>query len=192
MKKTFVSAALLSLAVLAGCAPHHTSAPVGAPPSSPAPSPVTTGNTPSPAPVAAPRQAVIYTVNLKQGTDANNYLVPQTIPLNNPQDPAAEAVQALISAPASPLASGTRLNSIKIADGLATVNFSRSPVDENGGEDKQSQALEALQRTLGQFPNVSRIQITINGQVPDAIGEAAGGPMDVVRPNQTPPETGGA
>jgi germination protein M len=189
MKKILIPPALLCIAALAGCAPHHASTPVNVPPSSP--TPVVSGNTPAPPP-ATPHQAVIYTVNTTQGTNASNYLVPQTIALKDPHDPAAEAVRALIAAPESPIPHSTKLNSIKIADGLATVDFSRSPVDETGGEEKQSQALEALQMTLGQFPNVSRIQITVNGQPLPAIGEAAGGPMDAIRPGQTPPETGGA
>jgi spore germination protein GerM len=139
-----------------------------------------------------PHQAIIYTVDLARGTDANNYLVPQTIPLSDARDPAREAIQALLAVPHSPLPRGTKLRSIKIANGMATVDFSRPPVDETRGEEAQAQALEALQYTLGQFPNVSSFQITVRGRALPAIGEAAGGPMDVIRPGDSPPESGGA
>lgn len=137
-------------------------------------------------------KAVIYVVDATHSTDADNGLAPKTVHLRNAQDPAREALNALLQAPDTPIPAGTTLKSIKIADGLATVDFSRSPVDETGGEEKQSQALEAIQRTLGQFPDIARIQIEVKGQVPDSLGEAAGGPMDVIRPSDTVQEAGGA
>ena len=194
MKRTTALVGLLCACALAGCGPHDQPAPLP-PPSPPVTAPPQTGgNVPpaTPIPTPVPRQAVIYTVDLTHGTDANNYLVPQTIPLTDAHDPAREAVRALIAVPDSPLPAGTKLMSIKIADGLATLDFSRSPVDETHGEEAQAQALESLQRTLGQFPNVSSLQITVRGRPLDAIGEAAGGPMDVIRPSQNLPESGGA
>jgi spore germination protein GerM len=140
----------------------------------------------------APRQAVIYTVNDVQGTHADNYLVPSKIALSDPTDPARETVQALLTAKNTPFAAGVKLDHIKITHGLATVDFSQSPVDEYHGEESQSQALESLQMTLGQFPEIHQILITVKGKTPAAIGEAAGGPMDVVPPGKNLQELGGA
>ena len=125
------------------------------------------------------------------GTDADNYLVANPVTFTDPQSPARETLEALLAAPQSPIPAGTKLNGLKIDGGLATLDFSRSPVDETHGEEKQTQALEAIQRTLGQFPNVSRIQITVNGQ-PASLGESGGGPMDVLRPGEKLRSTGGA
>ncbi len=193
MNKTFATVGLLGVLALTGCATHTQTAPSQPAPPVIAPPP-TTGNVPpvTTTPPPAPRQAVIYTVDTTHGTDANNYLVPQTIALTDTRAPAREALQALIASPESPLPRGTRLRSVHIRDGLATVDFSRSPVDEIGGEEAQAQALEALQRTLGQFPNVSSLQITVHGKPLPAIGEAAGGPVDVIRPGDPLPESGGA
>ena len=127
----------------------------------------------------------------QHGTDADNYLVAKPVTFTDPQSPARETLEALLAAPNSPVPAGTKLNSLKIDDGLATLDFSRSPVDETHGEEKQTQSLEALQRTLGQFPNVSRIQITVNGR-PASLGESGGGPMDVLRPGEKLRSAGGA
>jgi spore germination protein GerM len=189
MRKIFVSFSLLCVLALAGCGRHTQTAPP-TPPVSPSP-PTNVGNVTTPVPAPVLHNAVIYTVNLTQGTDANNYLVPQTVRLTNSQDPAREAVQDLISAPHSPLPAEAKLKSIKIVDGLATMDFTQPPVNESRGEEAQSQALEALQRTLGQFPSVSRIQITVQGQSLPNLGEAAGGPMDVIRPSDKTPNPEG-
>ncbi|MBV9850226.1 MAG: GerMN domain-containing protein [Armatimonadetes bacterium] len=194
MKKTPAIVGLLCASIaLAGCGHHN-------PPSQamPPPAPVTTPPAVSTGPSSAvneaparPRKAVIYTVDAAHGSDADNYLVPKEVRLRDRQHPARAALNALLRAQDTPIPAGTRLNSIAIADGLATLDFNRSPVDETHGEERQAQALEAIQRTLGQFPNVSRIQINVNGQ-PAPLGESGGGPMDVLRPGEKPQDAGGA
>ena len=192
MKKTSAIACLLgAVTFLAGCGDNN---PPSTPPPGPTatPTPPQTGQTtfPPPTPQASPHSGVVYIVDEKHGSDANDYLVAKPITFVNSQSPAREAVQALLVAPQSPIPAGTQLNALKIADGLATLDFSQSPVDETHGEEKQSQALQALQRTLGQFPNVSRIQVDVNGK-PASLGEAAPGPMDVLRPGEKLQDAGG-
>ena len=178
------------LPALTGCG--HQNPPAPPPPTSPTGGvPPPTGHTPvTPSPLP-PRTGVIYTVDETHGTDTDNYLVAKSITFTNPQSPAREALAALLAAPHTPIPAGTKLNGVKIGDGLATVDFSRSPVDETHGEEKQSQALEAIQRTLGQFPDISRVQIEVNGQPLPSIGESGGGPMDVLRPGEKPQDSGG-
>lgn len=190
MKKTSAIVGLIGAAlILAGCHHHN---PPAAPTAAPAPSPTGQALPPS-GTQAAPRSGVIYTVDATHGTDADHYLVAKPITFTDPQRPAREALEALLAASQSPIPTGTKLIGIKIADGLATLNFSRSPVDELHGEEKQAQALEAIQRTLGQFQNISRIDIEENGQPTHNFGEFdTGGALDVIRPGEKLRNAGGA
>jgi spore germination protein GerM len=196
MKKTLFPAAAIAAFALAGCTHPTSSPPVTAPP--PTTNSPTVSNPSGPTAPAAPlkqgpvHQATIYTVDLDHGTAANQYLVPQDVPIAHPKQPVRDALEELLHAQNSPIPAGTHLLSVKVSDGLATVDFSHSPVDETQGEDQQAQALEAIQRTLGQFADVSRIQILVAGQAPASLGQAAGGPMDVLRPGQTLGDAGGA
>ena len=111
-------------------------------------------------------------------------LMPRTVALADPQTPARDAVTALLQAAGSPLPAGTALRGLTINDGVATLDFSQSPVNETGGEGGQGEALTALGRTLGQFPEIRRFQIEVKGQLVKSFGEfTTDGPMDVTRPD---------
>ncbi len=157
---------------MTGC--HHDSpAPLApaAPPSSPAAS------------RPAPRdKAVVYVVNPK-ATGDQDPLMPRTVALHHSPSPARDAVNALLQSEGSPLPAGTVLRGITIDNGVATLDFSRSPINETGGEGGQGDALTALARTLGQFPEIRQYQIEVKGQAVKSLGEqgALDGPMDVIR-----------
>lgn len=126
--------------------------------------------------------AIIYVVNPK-ATGDQDPLMPQTVALRDPQSPAREAVNALLHASHSPMPPEIALRGLTIDNGLATLDFSQSPVNETGGEGGQGDALTALSRTLGQFPEIRQFQIEVKGQIVKAFGEfTTDGPMDVVRP----------
>ena len=128
-----------------------------------------------------PGKGVIYVIS-KAATNTDD-LTPQTIALTDSQTPAKDAVNALISSPSSPLPRGIALRGISMHDGIATLDFSQSPVEETHGEGGQSRALTALSRTLGQFPNIKQMQIMVQGKVVTNFGEfSSDGPIDVVRP----------
>ncbi len=132
----------------------------------------------------APRdKAVVYVVNPK-ATGDQDPLMPRTVVLRHPDSPARDAVDALLQASGSPLPAGTALRGITIVDGVATLDFSRSPINETGGEGGQGDALAALARTLGQFPEIHQYRIEVKGQPLPSLGEqgAVDGPMDVIRP----------
>ena len=165
MKKVFCGAGLCLAVLATGC---HRQA------QSPVPPPT--------APPAAPGKAVVYVVNPK-ATGAQDPLTPRTVKVRHPDMPARDAVDALLHAPGSPLPAGTALRGMTVANGLATLDFSQNPVDETGGEGHQSDALNALAKTLGQFPDIRQYQIEVKGQVVKTFGEfTTDGPMDVVRP----------
>ena len=136
-----------------------------------------------PTQVAPPAKIVVYVLNPK-ATGDKDLLMPQEIPLQHPKEPARDAVNALLTAEHSPIAPGTSLRGISVDGGVATVDFSQSPVNETGGESGQSAAMNALALTLGQFPEISSYQVSVKGQPVKAFGEfTADGPMDVIRPD---------
>ncbi len=106
--------------------------------------------------------------------------------------PAQEALTALAVQPDSPLPSGTKLLSIRIADGLATANFSHELRDNfTGGDSGETHTVNAILRTLGQFPTISRVQILVEGKPVDSLGGllSLSDPLPVIRtaaPEQAP------
>ncbi|MDQ2799700.1 MAG: GerMN domain-containing protein, partial [Armatimonadota bacterium] len=139
----------------------------------------------------APAAPVIYTVSPGHGDD-DLAAKPVADPTAN-GDPVANTLHALLQTKDSPLAPGTVLRSVSVADGLASVDFSQMPIDVLHGETRQTRALTALQKTLGQFPNISRIQISVNGKPVHNFGEfESPGPLDVIRPGVQQAQAGGA
>ncbi len=132
-----------------------------------------------------PKTGVIYLVSDSGGDDNN--LVAHTIPLAHSQSPARDALQALIDADHSPLPDGTALRSIKIADGLATVDFSREFQSHfHGSETQEAQTVNSVLRTLGQFDAIERVQFLVDGKSIDALSQLPlSGPLDVIRPSVT-------
>ncbi len=184
MKRLLVFAVFaLALAAVAGChdEPHppssnqpDTSAPAVSGPG------LSAGTTPTQ--VAPPAKIVVYVLNPK-ATGDKDLLMPHEIPLQHPKEPARDAVNALLSATHSPIAPGTSLRGLSVDGGVATVDFSQSPVNETGGEGGQSAAMNALALTLGQFPEINSYQVSVKGQPVKAFGEfTTDGPMDVIRP----------
>ncbi len=111
------------------------------------------------------------------------------IPLPAPA-PAQTALNNLLTLPAGPLPAGTRLLSLRITDGLATVNFSHEFVDNfSGGDTAETRALNSVLQTLGQFPTVSRAQILVEGRAIDSLGGllVLTDPLPVIRPTAAPP-----
>jgi len=160
--------------VMTGC---HRDNPASTRPAGPPPAPAASATTPR-------DKAVVYVVNPK-ATGNQDPLMPRTVALHHSQSPARDAVSALLQSDGSPLSTGTALRGITIENGLATLDFSQSPINETGGEGGQGDALMALSRTLGQFPEIRRYQIEVKGQPVKSLGEqgALDGPMDVIRPD---------
>jgi spore germination protein GerM len=136
-----------------------------------------------------PGQAMIYVINPK-ATGNDDPLMPRTVTLSQPESPARSAINALLSDPNTPVPAGTSLRGLTIESALATLDFSRSPVNETGGEGGQGDALTALGRTLGQFPEIDKFQISVKGKLMKSFGEfTTDGPMDVTRPGKISDES---
>jgi len=140
------------------------------------------GPPPSVSTPPAPREkATVYVVNPKaKGSD--DPLIPRTVKLVTPQTPVRAAVDALLAAPGSPMPKGVALRGVTLDNGVATLDFSESPIDETGGEGHQTDALSALGRTLGQFPEIKSYQIQVKGKPVTTFGEfTTDGPIPVTR-----------
>lgn len=133
-------------------------------------------------PTAPKEQTNVYVINRNAKGDQDP-LVAHSVPLHKSQTPAKDAVEALLQSPDSPIPKGTALRGITISSGVATVDFSQSPISETRGEGPQSDALTSLSRTLGQFPDINQYQIEVQGKPMTSFGEqgTVTGPIDVVR-----------
>ncbi len=137
-------------------------------------------------PVSGPvpkARGLIYVVGASGGDD--NDLVAQSVAWPSPQSPARDSLNALVQADNSPLPVGTRLRGVKIADGLATVDFSREFQNNfHGGDTQEAQTVNSVLLTLGQFPNIDRVQILVEGKPIDALSQLPiASPLDVIRPD---------
>ena len=129
------------------------------------------------------KTGVIYVVSATGGDD--NDLVPKAVTWTDVQSPARAAVNALIETGNSPLPSGTKLRGIKIVDGLATVDFTQDfQTNFHGGETEEAQTVNSILRTLGQFSDIDRVQILVEGKPIEALSQLPiSGPLDVIRPD---------
>ena len=99
--------------------------------------------------------------------------------------PAQNALNSLTGRADSPLPSGTKLLSIRLADGLATVDFSQELRDNfTGGDSDETHTVNAILRTLGQFPTIDRVQLLVDGKPLDSLGGLLdlSSPLPVLRP----------
>lgn len=149
----------------------------------PAASPPKASTTEPPAPLVPQKTGIIYTASQSGGDDNN--LVAHTVRLAHSQSPARDALEALIQADHSPIPEGTRLRSIKVVDGLATVDLSGEfQAHFHGSETEEAQTVNSVLRTLGQFSSIDRVQFLMDGKPIDALSQLPlSGPLDVIRPN---------
>ena len=99
--------------------------------------------------------------------------------------PAQAALTTLCAQPGGPLPTGTHLLSVRLADGLATVNFSHQLRDNfPGGDSAETRAVNSVLRTLGQFPTITRVQLLVEGEPIDSLGGLLEltDPLPVLRP----------
>lgn len=136
-------------------------------------------------PAGAPAKVVVYVLNPKATTE-EGVLMPHEVKLQHPESPAKDAIEALLEAKHSPLAPAVSLRGLSVDGGIATLDFSESPI-KTGGEGAQSAGLNALAMTLGQFPTINQYQIKVQGTDMKSFGEFSNdGPMDVIRPGTKP------
>ena len=148
------------------------------PPPSPPPKPAVTEH-----PIKPPVKVKIYQVNF-EGNQAT--LRPVECEVPGDQDPAEGALRLLFEQGdegglVNPIPKGTRLLSLEVKDGLATVNLSREFSDNfTGGSEEEALTIGAILRTLGQFPEIKKVQFKLEGEALDTLGHLDfSGPQDV-------------
>lgn len=183
MKRFAVACMIAGLGMIAsGC--HNQAGPQNAPPQAQTAPAATAPLTPLPS-SATPTQVAVYVLNPKATTEETT-LISREVPVKHPQTPVADAMNALLHSSESPVVPGTALRGLSVDSGIATLDFSRNPVNETGGEDAQSTALKAIAMTLGQFPEINQYRIKVQGEDVRAFGEfSTDGPVDVIRAGDT-------
>ena len=71
----------------------------------------------------------------------------------------------------NPIPKGTRLLGLKIEGDLATVNLSREfKTRFAGGSEEEALAIGVIVRTAGQFPEIRRVRLLVEGKPIDSLG----------------------
>ncbi len=185
MKRFFPASVFAVLGVFAvvpmliGCdtnAPAASSSPTAlapsdtAPPLLPSPAPQTgiAGDKPV---EGAGRTVTVYSII--EDADGNRSLKAKTVPLpsGSVSSPATFALESLMNTAHSPIPAGTKLHGIKIADGVATVDFSGEfKIGFPGGDSAEAIVINSIVTTLGQFSSVKSVQILVDGAKIDSLG----------------------
>lgn len=138
-------------------------------------------------PAATPALVTIFAVE-NGGEGQGQRLVQRTVPgKGEVSDSAVSALNEMAEGNNSPLPSGTKALSVKFAaDGTATADFNTVLRDNfPGGDEKEALTLNAILATVGQFPGVKKVQITVAGE---KVG--LGGTQDTTEPLPIPSPVG--
>jgi len=118
-------------------------------------------------------QVLIYLI---QSTPTDFDLVPVERTIEGPLDP-TKAMQAQLKGPlahedlSAPVPEGTRLLDLTVQGTLATANFSRDITQKfTGGSLMEAYLVEAIVKTLTQFPDIDMVQILVEGETVESIG----------------------
>ena len=139
----------------------------------------------SPTPAPGPSAVTIYTV--KSGGEGQHLESLTVPPQGDSAESAVTALNRMSEGKQSPLPDGTRAISVKFgADGVATADFNAALKDNfKGGDEKEALMLNAILATVGQFPDVKKVQILVEGQK-----VAIGGTQDTTEPLDVPAPVG--
>lgn len=150
--------------------------PVKTPAAPASPEPVAGRKNPTPAPV----KVVLYF-----GDNQAMYLLPEERSVVPGCKTLPEAVvQALIAGPRLPgrtrtIPEGTRLLSLKVSNGIATVNFSQELRTKHwGGSAGELMTVYSVVNTLARLPGISQVQFLLEGERIESLT----GHMDLIQP----------
>jgi len=134
-------------------------------------------------PAGSPVKVNIYRIAF-EGDEAKLRAVEVEVPAG--RDPAEAALRRLIQKGdegdlVNPIPRGTRLLSLEVKDGLATVDLSREFSDNfTGGSEDEALTIGVILRTLGQFSEIKKVLFKLEGQPLDTLGHLdLSGPQDV-------------
>ena len=132
--------------------------------------------TPGPTPngqqgVQPPEQKLNLAVYYVKMTQDDAYLVREVHQVSPTAGVARAALEELINTnPADPgaarvLPQATKINSINIVNGTATVDFSREVLRANVGASGESLGIQSIVNTLTEFPEIKKVSFTVEGKV---------------------------
>ena len=120
------------------------------------------------------RNVKIYVMKVSQN---NASLTPIAYEVPSGEDPKKAAIKRLLSIPkwggasAGLIPPDVRMINLTVQGGLARLDLSREFVDGfTGGSMQESLTVRAILRTLGQFRDVKRVQILIEGRRVESLG----------------------
>lgn len=135
-------------------------------------------------PVDKPEWATVYFADSQFA-----YLVPVTVGIKANQEPAQAALKALLAGPPqgsgllAPIQPDTRLLSLKVKNGLATVDLSRQALAYGGGSANELFLVNSVLFTLTDVPGIEKVQLLFGGQRVEVLPEGT----DVGQPLSRPP-----
>ena len=92
------------------------------------------------------------------------YLIREIHTIPHTEQVANAAMQILIKDEKSILPPGTKILSVDINNGLATVNFSEEVLNANVGSSGEALGITSIVNTLAGIPNVEKVSFQVNGQ----------------------------
>lgn len=104
----------------------------------------------------------------KKGNGNYSYFVPVT-KLVTGKNSAQAAMEALLTGPTqesglvNPFPEGTECLGVQVKDGIAYVNLSESVLELQGNKAAERAVKKAVSLTLGQFAEISKVQLFVNG-----------------------------
>lgn len=134
---------------------------------------VKTEEPPPARPAATSRIAVYY---LKM-TDTDAYLVREEHNIPQSKDLMMAAAEELIHGrPTTPGASrvlpgNAKIRGIKVANGLATIDFTREVLHANVGSSGEALGIQSIVNTLTEFPDVKKVSFTVEGGIDERARE---------------------
>ncbi len=129
-------------------------------------------------PPTAPTVSVVTPV-VEKGEET---FVSKEVKVPEGKDALQVAIEHLLVTRDSPFPSGTRLLGSTEKGSLVTLDFSKELVRNfQGGSSEEAALLNSLKKTIAQFPEISKLQITVEGKKVDSIGEHIdiSGPIDI-------------
>lgn len=116
------------------------------------------------------------TIYLVKDTPTDFVLTPVARKVSGPATP-LKALELLIEGPKPDeglrpaISPRTRVESLTVEEGLATVSFSKAlREDYIGGSQNESNLVQAIVHTLTQFPQIQQVQILIEEEMVETIG----------------------
>jgi germination protein M len=121
-----------------------------------------------------PTQTTVAVYYLKY-TDTDAYLVREEHSIRTAGDVKQAAVEELVKGSPTTKGAGrvlpaeTKVNSVKVVNGLATVDFNEAVLKASVGSDGEGLGIASIVNTLTEFPGVDKVSFTVNGQLTERV-----------------------